>query len=79
MPAEKRSSSPTTIRQVPNKNTSRTVQYAAARTSFTSRQALHVWDLRAVRERLRTIDLDWALPPLPDAVPGPTLVDMLEK
>jgi WD40 repeat protein/tetratricopeptide (TPR) repeat protein len=30
-------------------------------------QALHIWDLRAVREQLAKLDLDWDLPPYPPA------------
>jgi serine/threonine protein kinase/WD40 repeat protein len=30
-------------------------------------QALHLWDLRAVREQLAKLDLDWELPPYPPA------------
>jgi serine/threonine protein kinase/WD40 repeat protein len=30
-------------------------------------QALHVWDLRAVRAQLAALDLDWNLPPYPPA------------
>jgi WD40 repeat protein len=32
-------------------------------------QALHVWDLRAIRERLAELGLDWDLPPYPPAAP----------
>ena len=42
-------------------------------------QALHVWDLRAVREKLRELDLDWDMPPFPPAVAGPKRVEMVER
>ena len=30
-------------------------------------QSIHVWDLRAIRERLAKMGLDWDLPPYPPA------------
>jgi WD40 repeat protein len=42
----------------------------------TESQGLHAWDLRAVRDKLRSIDLDWELPPLPAALDGPRQVKM---
>jgi hypothetical protein len=32
-------------------------------------QSIHVWDLRAIREQLAKIRLDWDLPPYPPAGP----------
>ncbi len=32
--------------------------------------SVHVWDLRAVRKRLATMDLDWGGPAYPDVAPG---------
>jgi WD40 repeat protein len=36
-------------------------------------RAVYAWDLRAIREQLRGLGLDWGLPPLPLAAPGPPL------
>ena len=30
-------------------------------------EAIHVWDLRAIRRQLADLDLDWDLPPYPPA------------
>ncbi len=41
----------------------------------TNRQTALIWDLRRIRERLRTMDLDWDQPPYPpeEASPGASL------
>ncbi len=33
--------------------------------------AVHVWDLRTIRRRLKAMDLDWDAPPYPEADPEP--------
>jgi hypothetical protein len=35
-----------------------------------ARQSTHLWDLRAIREQLARMDLDWDLPPYPPATPN---------
>jgi WD40 repeat protein len=32
-------------------------------------KGIHVWDLRAIRRRLKELDLDWDAPPYPPAPP----------
>lgn len=34
-------------------------------------RSIHVWDLRAIRERLAKMGLDWDLPPYPPSAPAP--------
>jgi serine/threonine protein kinase/WD40 repeat protein len=44
-------------------------------------QALHIFDLRAIRAQLVEMDLDWNLPPLPPAAPGspePLHIDIVQ-
>ncbi|MFO0798544.1 MAG: protein kinase [Gemmataceae bacterium] len=39
-------------------------------------RALHVWDLRLIRERLKELDLDWDQPPYPPAPPVDRLMPL---
>jgi hypothetical protein len=38
--------------------------------SSTYASAIHVWDLRAIRKRLKTMNLDWDWPEFPLVVPS---------
>src|SRR5262249_13291897 len=40
-------------------------------TAGSESEALHIFDLRAIREQLQALDLDWAAPPVPPAKKDP--------